>query len=255
MILGSVLKTTQILNVISEGKNKPVTLLQISESTGIHKSTCSHIISTLLNEGYVKRISQTQGYILGPQVYCLCRHGKYDDELTELCRPILKWLYKKTECAVVLAVVENGKKFIIDYIDTENKILKHNKYISPDDLYRTATGRIIMANMNHNELKEIFDKNGLPPKTHWDEVKSFEDLNYELSKINGKKMIKTKYVKKNENIVLSGYAAALFKNSECIGAIGVAAYCPLDCNNFMEDNIISSILKARSEIVRRLKYS
>jgi DNA-binding IclR family transcriptional regulator len=255
MVLGSVLKTTQILNIISDGKNKPVTLSHISEATGINKSTCSHIISTLMEEGFVKRISQTQGYILGPQVYCLCRHGKYDDKLSEICHPILKWIYKKTGCAVVLAVVENGKKFAIDYIDNENKILRPNKDIYPDDLYRTATGRIIMANMNENELREAFDKNGIPPKGHWDEVKSFEDLLFEISKINGKKTVKTDYIPKDKQIVLSGYAAAVFKNSKCIGAIGVATYSTPDFTDSDEENIISTLLKARAEIGRRLNYT
>lgn len=65
-MIGSVQKAIKILNVISEGKNSPVSLLYISEMTGINKSTCSHIVSTLESEGFVKKISRTKGYVLGP---------------------------------------------------------------------------------------------------------------------------------------------------------------------------------------------
>ena len=54
-MIGSVQKATKILNVISEGKNSPVSLMDISIATSINKSTCSHIISTLAEEGYVKK--------------------------------------------------------------------------------------------------------------------------------------------------------------------------------------------------------
>ena len=42
--------------------------------------------------------------------------------------------------------------------------------------------RIIMANMNSDEIKEVFDKNGLPPEKHWDEITSLDALKNELSK-------------------------------------------------------------------------
>lgn len=54
-MIGSVQKTLKILNTISEEKNRPVSLSYISTETGINKSTCSHIISTLVAEGFVKK--------------------------------------------------------------------------------------------------------------------------------------------------------------------------------------------------------
>mgnify|MGYP006864391514 CR=1 FL=1 len=49
-------------------------------------------------------------------------------------------------------MLENG------YIDTE-KMLSEISEIMPDDVYRTATGRIIMANMDKSDIKEVFEKN------------------------------------------------------------------------------------------------
>lgn len=255
-MIGSVHKTVKILNTISEGKGSPVSLLHISNVTGINKSTCSHIISTLATEGYVKQISHTKGYVLGPATYCLSRYGKYENELATICQPLIHWLNQKTGCSVILAVVEGGQKYTIDYIDS-NKILPESSEIMPDDIYRTATGRIIMSNMDKSEIKRIFEKNGLPPEGHWDEVTSFETLETKLSELDRNGIAQTCSVI-DDGIIQLGYAAAIFRYTKCVGAIGVTVLCTQEeYKNFDEKEklIKQNIIKARTEINRRLKYS
>ena len=255
-MIGSVQKTAKILNAISEGKNSPVSLLHISRITGINKSTCSHIISTLASEGFVKQVSRSEGYVLGPAAYCLSRYGKYENGFVSICHPLLRWLNKKTGHSVILAVVEGGQKYTIDYIDTE-KIIPEISEIIPDDIYRTATGRIIMANMDKPDIKRIFEKNGIPPEGHWDEVSSLETLEEELSKLNRNDITQTYFVRDDGKIVL-GYAAAIFRYTKCVGAIGVAVLCTHEEHKHFEEKeklIKHNIIKARAEIGRRLKYS
>ena len=255
-MIGSVQKAIKILNAISEGKNSPVSLLHISNITGINKSTCSHIISTLAMEGYVKQISHAKGYVLGPATYCLSRYGKYENEFATICHPLIRWLNKKTGCSVILAVVEGGQKYTIDYIDTL-KILPEGSEIMPDDIYRTATGRIIMANMDKSDIKRIFEKNGLPSEGHWDEVLSLETLEAKLLEIDKNGIVQT-YSARDDGKILLGYAAAIFKYTKCVGAIGVAHLCTQEEYKQFEEKeklIKHDIIKATAEIGRRLKYS
>ncbi len=255
-MIGSVQKAVKMLNTISEGKNRPVSLLHISNVTGINKSTCSHIISTLVAEGFIKQISHSKGYVLGPAAYCLSRHGKYNEELTTVSHPLMRWLHKKTGYTVILAVVESGKKYTIDYIDTKSEILPELSAIMPDDIYRTASGRIIMANMSKSDVLSVFEKNGIPPKGHWDNVSSFEELEKNLSEIDKDSVAKTLFTREDGKILL-GYAAAIFKYTKCVGAIGVAVLCTKEeYEQFQEEKLIKhNIIKARTEIGRRLKYS
>ena len=90
MEIKSLKKALRILNTLSDGQNKPVTLSELSLLTGTTKSTCAHILSTLVSEGYAERVSHTKGYVLGPAAYCLSRYGKYDDEFIALCRPVMR---------------------------------------------------------------------------------------------------------------------------------------------------------------------
>lgn len=256
-MIGSVQKTIKILNTISEKKNNPVSLSAISKITSINKSTCSHILSTLESEGFIKKISHTKGYVLGPAAYCLSRHGRYENEFVSICHPLINWLHKKTGYSVILAVVEGSRKYTIDYIDTEDKILPEISEIMPDDIYRTATGRIIMANMDKSDIKGIFEKNGIPPEGHWDEVSSFETLEEELSKLSKNDIAQT-YFARNDGKILLGYAAAIFRYTKCVGALGVAVLCTKEEYEHFEEKeslIKQNIIKARTEIGRRLKYS
>ena len=257
-MIGSVQKALKILIAISEEKNTPVSLADLSVKTGINKSTCSHIVSTLAKEGFVKRISHTQGYVLGPEAYCLSRFGKYDNEFVSLCRPVIDWLYKQTNCAIILAVTQAGKKFTIDHIDTPIKTLTNSSEIMPDDIYRTATGRIIMANMNSDEIKEVFDKNGLPPEKHWDEITSLDALKNELSKVQAQKEEAAQAVHFNSDTYNIGYAAAIYKHTRCVGAIGIALQTTKsELHNLLkkEQSLTKHLLAARTEIGRRLRYS
>ena len=97
----------QLLTVISDHKGEAVALGELSRITAIPKPTCAHLIQTLCHDGYVKKVSHTQGYVLGPAAYCLSRYGRYENELVTEIRPIMRWLERKTGAAVALSVIQS----------------------------------------------------------------------------------------------------------------------------------------------------
>lgn len=253
-MINSVIKATAILNVVSDNKNIPISLGEISKKTGFNKATCSHIVSTLLSENYLKRISHTEGYLIGPAAHCLSRFGKYEDELVDLCHPILKWLNKKTGFSTVLAIVAGGKKFIIDYIDPQKMLSVNNGSILPDDVYRTATGRAILFNMTRSQLIDFFKKVGAPCENHWAEVNTVDDILALAKKRQKHDIVVTENF--SEDIHYYGYGAPIYKNRECIGAIGLFADYPINSKETLDDALIkASLLKAQREANHRLDFS
>ena len=61
---------------------------------------------------------------------------------------------------MILAVLEGNSKYIIDHTD-ENHILENHTEILEDDIYRTATGRVILANLPEAKIYDIY-KNADP---------------------------------------------------------------------------------------------
>lgn len=251
-MIKSVQKAMNILKVLSDNEPKSTTLKSISEKTQIEKPTCSHLLETLCAEGYALRVSQAKGYKLGPATYCLTRYGKYEESLVSSCHPVLCWLSKKTNGISILAVIDNCEKYIIDYVDNDNVIFKNTGNIFTDDIYRTATGRIILSQLDKEALYDIYKKHGKPKDEDWSNINSFEDLKAELEKIKKQKVIVTS---KNQGKTYDiGLGKAIFKGKKCVGAIGIA-HCYVENSAEFFKSDIFFLEKAANEITRRLNYA
>ncbi len=252
----SVKKALDILSALSDNNSNPITVTQLAKLVGINRSTCTHLVATLVECGYAERVSYKEGYILGPESYCLSRFGKYEESIISICSPILKWLYKKTGKAVILATIKKDQKFIIESLDNENTVFERKQTIRRDDIYRTATGRIILANMYDDEKISIYKKYGKPEESVWDEVTSEKSFLTELHKIDKKSIIKTSHYSSKYDAYSIGYGAAIFKGVKCIGAIGIAVTVrsgdTYDSKD--EEEIKANMKKAVAEINRRFNY-
>lgn len=255
---GCVGKVLKILTAVSEGKNKPVSLAEISEATGLPKSTCARILSEMMYEGYVDQVSRQKGYKLGPAAYCLSRYGKYNSELVEICHPILKWLHNKTDLCVGLAVIQNGRIFVIDCINTEPKTVTQEGEIYPEDVYYTPAGRIILANMSETQLREIYEKNGISMKKEWnDGIVPYDTLKGWLAEIDKKGVLEFGEPLVEGQVKWGGYGVAIYRYSSCVGALIISVN---DDNGTMEkakaneEEIKRLMIKGRNEISRRLTY-
>ena len=253
----SIQKAMNILDILSNEKNHPVPLIEIAERTGYPKPTCSHILETLCHDGYVKKISHSKGYTLGPSLYHLTRYGRYEEEFVTLCRPVIRWMERTSHATVVLSVIQSSQKFIIDYADSEQNLFSEHSTIRADDIYRTATGRAILAYMDRDQVKDIWKKSGKPLEGHWDEITSFESLIEALEKIRRQEIIVSQAAEKEGEENAIGYAYPLFQRKICIGAVGIA-WKPLHSGQTIdpktEKQLCDILRKGAKEIMRRLSY-
>lgn len=254
-MIQSVEKAMKILSQVADGYPDPVTLQTISEKTNIHKSTCVHILETLCEEGYVRRISHSLGYALGAQTFCLTRYGKFEEDLISICHPLLRWLSRKTGKTALLAVVENRQKYIIDYVDGGRNLFSRAASIREDDVYRTATGRVILSRMSEEELREHWRICGAPRPGEWPEVDSFEALCRELKTVKRQKVVKTATLM--GGMWHLGYAAEIHDARKTCGAIGVGFHIPPEEFPFpeqTENEICRNLTRCAEEACRRLSY-
>ena len=252
-MIESVRKAMRILSVISDATGGAVTLSEISDRMGYPKPTCAHILKTLTEEGYVLRISHNEGYALGPQAYYLTRHGRYEGELVSLCRPVMRYMERKSGAAVILAVIRNSDKFIIDTHDTSQNMFKERAAIRTDDIYRTAAGRAILAEMSEEDVIAVYKKHGAPPLGHWDEVDGIESLLYELKSIRKQKTVVAKGPRSKNDRPALGIARAIFDKRHCVGAVGIAVWDDGLGDGELE-RLRSVLERGAAEIQRRLTY-
>ena len=255
-MISSIDKALSVLSALADQNNVPITVSKLAEYLNINRSTCSHVIKTLTDRGYAQRVSHSAGYILGPEAYRLSRFGNYAAPIVEVCRPVMNWLHKKTGKMIVLSVIQNDKKYIINLTDNEHKIFQNKESLRVDDIYRTATGRIILANMDREQIKSIYKKYGPPTNKEWEGVDSYEALIDELSKIGKRDIIIVS--EKKDSYYLIGIGGAIFNKNTCIGAVGVAMEIPekeYEIFPSYQTEIIQTLRKGIAEINRRLGYN
>lgn len=86
-MIQSVERALAILVLVADGKGAPVSLKEISERTGLHRSTCAHLLETLAETGFVHQISRNEGFVLGAYAYYLTRYRVFRQELLQVCNP------------------------------------------------------------------------------------------------------------------------------------------------------------------------
>ena len=256
-MIHSVQKAMQILSLLSDTPSQPMPLMEIAQKTGYPKPTCSHILETLCHDGYVIRVSQTKGYLLGPAIYCLTRLKRYEEELIALCRPVIRWMEQNSHATVILSVIQSGQKFIIDYADTEQQLLSEHSRIRLDDIYRTATGRVLLSHMPQNEIKEIYERHGPPDPEHWSQVTDFDSLLKQLAFIRRQPIVSTGI---EDGLVIHqtiAFASPLFRGKSCVGALGIAWKVSAKNEPLpeeIESTLITTLKIGTREIKRRLGY-
>ena len=245
-MIASVQKAMNILSVISDSKSSAVTLNEISQKTGYPKPTCSHILQTLCIEGYAEKISHSAGYIIGPATYCLTRYGRYEEELISICTPVMRTIEKKLDTTVIFSVIQSEKRFIIYAADSSHSIFKNNETISEGEIYSTATGRAILAQADIEMLGKVYKKYGAPTEKEWKGVYDFESMLIALKEIRKNKIV----IKERKNGAIS-FATAIFRDMECVGAIGFSAFIK---NAEHKKSLCRILLSGAKEIERRLNY-
>jgi DNA-binding IclR family transcriptional regulator len=107
---------------------------------------------------------------------------EYRGELKELAEPVIKKCAEAVRESVLLAIAKNGKRYILFHHNgnPEIRIILDNDCY--EDIYRTATGRLLLAFSTKQEIARFIKRNGIPGE-RWDGVDSEKKLYNELKKI------------------------------------------------------------------------
>ena len=245
----SVEKTMQTLRALSDSRGKAVTLSDLSAKTGINKSTLSHIIKVLCQDGYVSRVSHREGYTVGPELFFLTRYGRFGEEITSSCHSILEYLSRETGGTAIFSVLNKGKKYIIDYVEGDISYRDSGASILSDDLYRTVTGRKLLSVLPVDEAIEVFRQNGLPESGIWDEVKDEQGYLSELERIKDIDVL-VNYTSYKDDRLFS-CATLIYKGERAVAALGFAML----SKGTDEKHISALIGKCKHEAERRLKFT
>jgi len=157
-------------------------LNEISGNLKMNAGTCANIMKTLVQCGFVDQEKTRGGYLLGPLVYSLARKSVYRGDLVGTAEALMADLVRQVNESVLLVILNGRERSILIQINGNQSIQIGRDLFQKDNVYQTATGRLLLAHLDENALELFIAAQGLPD-SDWPEAASLPKLRKALEAI------------------------------------------------------------------------
>ncbi len=244
--VGVLTKTFHIIETLRSSAS-PLTLKDVSELTGINKSTALRFLTHLENERYVTRDSRA-GYSVGARLLQLGVRSTFHVNLLDAARLPLQELWRVTQETVNLGVLDAIEVVYLDCIESPQSFRLVASPGTRAVVYRTALGKAILAYLPQEQVAPVIASltfQAFTPRT----ITSAAMLRRELERV-----AQQGYAIDDEESVLGVrcFAAPIFdQRREPVGAISVSG----PTARMTDENtprIVNAIRVAAQEVTDRL---
>jgi len=248
----AVTRALSLLEILAKD-NTLISISDLAKKSKLKLTTAHRLLFTLMDKGFVEQEETTQKYRLGIKTFEIGNAALAALDLRNISRPYLKELAEKVNETANLAILDNAEVVYIDQVESTNIVIvkMFARIGGRGPAYCTGTGKVLLADLNPDELKRRLSKVTFNKFTD----RTITDIN-ELIKV-------LKDIKK------SGYAldfserdegvtciAAPIKNYEgrCQAAISVSGPEPRMSMSRINQEILPVIRDAAWEISRKMGY-
>lgn len=175
----SVDRALAVLEILARDGHAGVS--EIAEEMGIHKSTVSRLLGSLVTRGMVHQNSERGKYQLGFGILRLASSIPGRLSLVREARPVLEGLADAFKETVNLAVLRSNYAVNVDQAMGPSSLATYDWVGSLTPLHATSSGKILLAALPVDERDRILKETGLPARTPRT-ITSREKLENELLK-------------------------------------------------------------------------
>jgi IclR family mhp operon transcriptional activator len=153
----SVQSARRVLAIIEALNHHRVTPLEaLHARTGLPKSTLVRLLETLIDEGYVVRVSRREGYALTEAVLRLSAGMRHRDVLVDVARPLMEAFTQEHRWQVSLATSENSWMVVRFTTRHLSPFAREEIFLNRRvTLLKSAIGRAYMASCSPEEQEYI----------------------------------------------------------------------------------------------------
>jgi IclR family transcriptional regulator, KDG regulon repressor len=145
-----------------------LTMTQISERTGIHKSTVHRLLATLEQRQFVRRESETGIYRPGARLIQVAHLALEGMNIHQITLPYMQILADEFRETVDLAVLDQNHVMFLDVIQSPQRVKLSSAPGMRLPAFATASGKAILAWLPQEDALQI---------------RSDNNLNYEINKM------------------------------------------------------------------------
>jgi len=208
-------KALNILSYLGQGPGREIPLSEISEHIGSHPATVAGVLKLAIGCGYVEQRRVRGGYTLGPMAYRLSQGNAYRMDLVAPAEPEMVRLARRVGESVLLTTLTRGRKSILCVVNGSQDVQIRQDLVGQEDLYTTATGRVLLAYQSRHEIGLCVALYGYPGR-EWGEIHNEEELIEALGRIRERG-----HEVKTNNPSFAAYAVPIFEHGEFVAAMGL----------------------------------
>jgi DNA-binding IclR family transcriptional regulator len=159
----SVDRALAVLEILARDGHAGVS--DIAEEMGIHKSTVSRLLGSLVSREMVHQNSDRGKYQLGFGILRLASSIPGRLSLVREARPILEGLADEFKETVNLAVLRSNYAVNVDQAMGPSTLATYDWVGSLTPLHATSSGKVLLAALSADERDRILKETGLPART------------------------------------------------------------------------------------------
>jgi DNA-binding IclR family transcriptional regulator len=159
----SVDRALAILEILARQGHAGVS--EIAEEMGIHKSTVSRLLGSLVVRELVHQNSERGKYQLGFGILRLANSVPGRLSLVREARPVIERLAEDAKETVNLAVLRSNYAVNVDQAMGPSTLATYDWVGSLTPLHATSSGKVLLAALPADERDRILKETGLPPRT------------------------------------------------------------------------------------------
>ena len=214
----SVDRAITLLEAIAEAGGE-TTLTEVSRRTRLNISTCHHLLSTLVQRGYVAKVPVRRSYALGARILYLSNACLTQVDLPARAAPFIEQINEKTGETVHLAVLQGDAMMKVAKRESRHPVRVDTGTLGKTDApHATASGKAMLAWLPEADMRRVLSHglNRYTPKT----ITEWPDLIEALRHVrrNGYAMDDEEY---QPGVICIG-AAIRDQNGAVVGAISAS---------------------------------
>jgi DNA-binding IclR family transcriptional regulator len=141
-----------------------LSMTQIAEQIGIHKSTVHRLLATLEGKRFVQRDPATGTYRLGVRLLQMAYLTLEHNDLRRLAAPFLFNLREQNRETIHLAVLDDGDVVYLDVIESPQRVKLAAAIGQRLPAFATASGKSVLAFLPDETVQHILE-HGMPQYT------------------------------------------------------------------------------------------
>ncbi|THJ68356.1 IclR family transcriptional regulator [Arthrobacter echini] len=213
----SVDRALTVLEILARDGDAGVS--SIAVEMGIHKSTASRLLASLVTRELVQQDSERGKYRLGFGILRLASSIPGRLSLVREARPVLEGLAERFKETVNLAVLRSSYAVNLDQAMGPSTLATYDWVGSLTPLHATSSGKVLLAALEPEDRARLLDETGLPARTPRT-ITNRDQLERELVSVarSGHAMVKEEF-----EIGLNAVAVPIVSHLDIvIGAISVS---------------------------------